>query len=160
MEDFIQLKESNVIRVGIKDKDGNILDGELEFDLEDIELPIKYQEMLEKHKKNDNDLRHQLNIINKKEDIKGKKLFSKNQEETFKAIKEYYLKEIEALDYFLGEGKTQMLLNAMKRKPYMSMFEDIGELLTPLIPIFEKNLEITEKTIKEKYKIKEDNILK
>ena len=160
MKDFIQLKESNLIRIGIKDKDGNIIDGELVFDLEDIDLPIKYQEMLEKHKKNSNELRHQIAIINKKEDIKGKKLFTKNEEDTFKAIKEYYLKEIEALDYFLGEGKTEMLLNAMQRKPYMSMFDDIGEMLVPIIPILEKNLEITQNTIKEKYKIKEDNILK
>lgn len=160
MKDFIQLKENNVVTIGIKDKDGNIIDGELYFDLEDIDLPIRYQEMLEKHKKNENELRHQLTIINKKQDIKGKKLFSKNQEDTFKAMKEYYLKDMEALDYFLGEGKTQMILNAMKRKPYISMFEDIGEMLTPIIPVIEKNMEITENTIKEKYKIKEDNVLK
>ena len=70
MKDFIQLKEDNVIRVGIKDKDGNITEGVLEFDIEDVELPLKYQEMLEKHKKNESELRHQLTIINKKEDIK------------------------------------------------------------------------------------------
>lgn len=160
MKDFIQLKQDNVVRIKIKDKEGNITNETLDFDLEDIELPLRYQEMLEQHKKNENYLKHQLTIINKKQDVKGKKIFSKNEEESLKAIKEHYSREIKALDLFLGDGKTQMLLNLMKRKPYMTMFDDIGEILTPIIPILEENMKETEKMIKDKYVIKEDNILK
>jgi len=159
MEDFIQLKKDNIIRIGIKDQNGKDTGKMLEFDMQDIELPLRYQELLEEHKKNVNYVRHQFMIIDKKEDIKGKKILSKNEEEKLKILVEYYKREMTALDLFLGEGKTQMILDIMGRKPYFSMFDDIAEALEPIAPIFEKNLEETQKTIKEKYKIQDDDVL-
>ena len=41
MEEFIQLKEDNVLKVKIKDKDGKDTGCQLQFDLEDIEMPLK-----------------------------------------------------------------------------------------------------------------------
>ena len=158
-EDFIQLKKDNIIRIKIKDQFGNDTGKELEFDLEDIELPIRYQQMLEEHKKNILNVRNQLIIIEKRQDFKGKKLLTKNEEDKIKAIKDFYVKEMDAMDLFLGRGKTQMILDIMKRKPYMSMFDDIGEALVPIIPIFEKNMELTEKQIKNKYQIKDESVI-
>ena len=159
MADFIQLKKDNVIRIGIKDQFGKDTGEELEFDIEDIELPLRYQKMIDEHKKNVEYIRHQFIIIEKREDIKGKKLLTKNEEDKIKVMKEFYEREIDTLDLFLGEGKTRTILKIMRRNPYLNMFDDIIEVLTPIIPIFEKNMDLTEKRIKEKYKIKEDNII-
>ena len=159
MENFIQLKKDNIIRIGIKDSQGNDTGEHLEFDLEDIELPLKYQECIEMHKKNVKYLKTQLVIINKKEDHKGKKLLSYNEEEKIKAVSEFYKKEIEALDLFLGVGGTFKLLNG--RKPYYSMYDDINEMLEPVLPIIKKGFDSIENKIKDKYKIenKESNVL-
>ena len=44
MADFIQLKKDNILRIGIKDTEGNDTGEHLEFDLEDIEFPLKINE--------------------------------------------------------------------------------------------------------------------
>lgn len=159
MEDFIQLKKDNVIKIKIKDQEGNDTGKFLTFDLEDIELPLRYQQMFEEHKKNENYVKHQFIIIDKKQDKKGKKILTANEEEKLKVMKEYYQREMHALDLFLGEGKTQMILDIMGRRPYISMFNDIGEALKPLNNILEKNIELTDEKIKNKYKIEMENII-
>lgn len=50
-DNFIKLNKSDVLTLGIKTNDGKETGEFLEFDLEDIELPLKYQELLEKDKK-------------------------------------------------------------------------------------------------------------
>jgi len=160
MEDFIQLKKDNVIRIGIKNYKGEDTGEILEFDLEDIELPLRYQNLIEQHKKNVSYVEHQFVIIDKREDVKGKKLLSRNQEEKIKVLNEFFKREMDVLDMFLGEGKTQMILNIMGRKPYLEMFDDIAEALQPILPIFEKVYEDTDKKIKDKYKMNDDNVIK
>ena len=96
-ENFIQLKKSDVLRLGIKDENGKDTGEYLEFDLEDIELPLKYQELIEKDKKNKENLRNQILIIDKRQDIKGKKLLSKNEEDKIKALNEFFNKEVEII---------------------------------------------------------------
>lgn len=159
MADFIQLKKDNVVRIGIKDYKGNDTGEYLEFDLEDIELPLKYQECIEKHKKNLQYIKMQFVVIDKKQDKKGKKLLSFNEEEKIKVIKEFYKREMEALDLFLGNGGTKKLLNG--RNPYYTMYEDISEMLEPIMPIIEKStLKIKDK-IRNKYKniVVESNVI-
>ena len=72
---------------------------------------------------------------------------------------QFYEKEIEALDLFLGLGGTHKLLNG--RKPYYSMYEDINEMLEPILPIIKKGFDSIENKIKAKYKVenKESNVL-
>lgn len=151
MADFIQLKKDNIIRIGIQDYNGNDTGNHLEFDLEDIELPLKYQTCIEKHKDNVKYLKMQMVIIDKKQDKKGKKLLSSNEEEKIKLVKEFYKREMEALDLFLGEGGTAKLLNG--RNPYYSMYDDINEMLEPILPIIEKGFGKIEDKIKNKYKV-------
>ena len=160
MTDFIQLKKNNIIRIGIKDYDGKETGEHLEFDLEDIELPLKYQECEERHRKNVQYVIMQFAIIDKKEDKRGKKLLSANEEEKIKVVSEFYKREMEALDLFVGEGGTKKLLNG--RKPYYSMYDDINEMLKPVMPIIEKGFGDIETKIKDKYKNvnKESNVLK
>lgn len=157
MENFIQLKKDNILRIGIKTADGEPTGEHLEFDLEDIELPLRINECESQHKKNINDLKMKTLIIDKKEDKKGKKILSWKEEEKIKLIKEFYEKEIDALDLFLGKGGTAKLLNG--RKPYYSMYEDISEMLNPILPLIQKSGEEIINQVKEKYSKSKGDIL-
>lgn len=157
IDNYIQLAKSSVLKIGIKDENGNDTGNYLEFDLEDIELPLRIQQLEEEHKKNLNYLKLQDTLINKKEDKKGKKLLSSREEEKLKVLKEFFNREIKALDLVLGEGGTEKILNG--RKPYYGMFEDITQALEPLTPIFEEKFKQMKQNVIDKYKIKEENIM-
>ena len=159
--DFIKLKKSSILKIGIKDNDGNDTGEHLEFDLEDINLPLRLNECDEKHRKNLEFLRNQFIIIDKKEDKKGKKILSWKEEEKLKALKNFYVEEEKALDLFLGQGGTRKLLNG--RNPYYSMYEDINDMLEPIMPKLKLRADDIANRIKEKYsnKMNDDkNVLK
>lgn len=149
-ESFIQLKKDNIIRIGIKDSEGNDTGKYISFDLEDITLPLKLNDCEDMHKKNIVNLRNEFIVIDKKEDKKGK-ILSWKEEEKIKALNEYYKNEMKALDLFIGEGKTQMLLDLMGRNPYYSMYDDISEMLNPILPKLKMNADSIKKQIMTKY---------
>lgn len=153
----IKLKKSNVLKIGIQTEDGVDTGEHLEFDLEDIELPIKLQQCLEEHKKNEQFIRSQYIIIDKKQDRKGKKLYSANEEAKIKAMQEFYKREMACLDLFLGEGGTRKLLNG--RSPYYTMFDDINEYLEPILPLLTEKATSIEDKIKAKYGKKENGVM-
>ena len=159
-ENSIQFKRDNVLKLKLKNEMGEDTGEYLEFDLEDIELPLRYQQSLEEHKKNYNSLKNQLLIISKKQDHSGKKLLSSNQEASLIALSEFYKKEIKIMDLFLGDGKTQMILDkVMRRKPYLTMFNDIMESIEEVSDLFNIGYSSIEDKIKEKYSKVEDNVL-
>lgn len=149
-DNIIKLNESDVLTLKIQTKDGKDTGEVLTFDLEDIELPLKYQEMLEKDKKNKENLRNQLLIIDKREDVKGKKLLSKNEEDKIRALKEFFNKEVEVYNMFLGENGVQKLLFGRKLgwTTLQEIDDIIGKQITPYI-----NIDINRITnkVKEKY---------
>ena len=149
-ENFIQLKESGILKLRIKTDKGEYTGEELTFDLEDIELPLKYQELVEKDKKNKEWLRNQFLIINKKQDVKGKKLLSKNTEDKIRALNDFFKKEVEVYNMFLGENGVQKILNG--RKMGWTTLDEIDEIIEEQIkPYLDVDMKrITEK-IKEKY---------
>ena len=160
-ENFIQLKKDSILRIGIKDIDGNDTGEHLEFDMEDINLALRLNECDEKHRKNLEFLRNQFIIIDKKEDKKGKKILSWKEEEKLKVLQDFYKREMEALDLFLGENGTKKLLNG--RNPYYSMYEDISEILEPIMPKLKLRADDIAKKIKDKYRDvnnQEKNVLK
>lgn len=157
MDNYIQLKKNNVIKIGIKDAEGNDTGNYLEFDLEDISLPLRIQQLEEEHKKNLNYLKMQFALIDKKEEKSGKKLFTNKEEEKMKVLIEFYDRESKTMDLVLGEGGTAKMLNG--RKPYYEMFNDIMEALEPLEPIFKKGYENVKNKIVEKYKIKDTDVM-
>ena len=157
MENFIQLKKDKILRIGIKTADGKDTGEHLEFDLEDLELPLRLNQSEIEHKKNLQNLKMQIQIIDKKQDKKGKQLLSWKEEEKIKAYKEFYKREMKALDLFVGEGGTAKLLNG--RKPYYSMYEDIGEILEPIMPLIEQRTQDIIENIKEKYKDKKSDVI-
>ena len=159
-DNSIQFKRENVLKLKLKNEIGEDTGEYLEFDLEDIELPLRYQQALEEHKKNYNSLKNQLLIISKKEDHTGKKFLSSNQEASLIALSEFYKKEIKIMDLILGEGKTQMILDkVMRRKPYLTMFNDIMESIEEVSDLFNVGYSSIEDKIKEKYSKVEDKVL-
>ena len=148
---YIQLNKDNILRLGIKDSEGNDTGNHLEFDFEDAELFIRYHEMLEKEKKNRIWLNNQFLIIEKKQDHKGKKLLSSNELARLESVNEFFRREKEVLDMFLGEGGTDKLLNG--RKMGWTSLGEITDIITKQIaPYFDKSMENITKKVKEMYK--------
>ena len=150
IDNFIKLNNNNILRLGIKTSDGKDTGEYLEFDLEDIELLLKYQDLIEQDKKNKLWIKNQFMIIEKRQDVKGKKLLSKNEEDKIKAINEFFKKEIDVYNIFLGENGVQKLLNG--RKIGWTTLEEIDEIIaTQIKPYLDTDMKrITEK-IKNKY---------
>ena len=101
-------------------------------------------------------------IINKRQDVKGKKLLSKNQEDEIKALNEFYKKEIEIYNMFLGENGVQKLLNG--RKVNWNTFDDINKIIDKqIVPYLDRNMKKITDKIKDKYKTiaeKSEEVLK
>ena len=150
-DNIIQLKENkDILRLGIRDEKGNDTGNYLEFDLEDIELPLRYQDIMEQDKKNRRHLKNQLDIIEKKQDHKGKKLLSSKQEEQIKAMQDFYKKQVEIYNMFLGENGVEKLLNG--RKLSWSSFDEIDKIIEEcILPKLEVNADNVKKKIVEKY---------
>lgn len=153
---FIQLGKSDVLRLGIKTSKGEDTGEYLEFNLEDIELPLRYQELVEKDEKNKKWLKNQMVIIDKREDVKGKKLLSKNEEDKIKAMNDFYKKEEEVYNMFLGENGVKKLLNG--RKMGWTTLQEIDELIEKqILPHLDLSMTNISKKIKEKYGVKKNN---
>ncbi len=149
-DNFIQLSKGNVLTLKIKTVEGKETGEFLEFDLEDIELPLRYQELLEKDKKNKENLRNQFLIIDKRQDVKGKKLFSKNEEDKIKALNEFFKKEAEIYNMFLGERGVEKLLNG--RKLGWTTLDEIDKIIKEQIePHLNLTMDSITNKIKEKY---------
>ena len=149
-DNFIQLSKGDVLRLEIRTSDGKSTGEFLEFDLEDIELPLKYQELIEKDKKNKENLKNQFLIIDKRQDVKGKKLMSKNEEDKIKALNDFFKKEEEIYNMFLGENGVKKLLNG--RKLGWTSLSSIDEIIEKQIaPYLDLSMESITKKVKEKY---------
>lgn len=156
MDNTIKLNKDNTLRIKIETYDGEPTGEYLEFQLDDVELPLKYQEMSEKHKKNIANIHNQLLIISKRQDVKGKKLLSKNQEDEIRALNDFYKKEVEVYNMFLGERGFEKLLNG--RKLCWDTLEEIDEIIEKQIaPYLDVDMNRITNKIKEKYSKYQDN---
>lgn len=122
--EYINLKpRKDILQLGFKDKDDNIIKDEkgnevyIEFDLGDIELPLKYNKCINQIEQAKRNLKAQFIIIDKKQDHKGKQLLSSNEEAKVKATKQFYQDMEVAMDLFLGQGGTKKFLN--RKKPIL-----------------------------------------
>lgn len=160
--EHIKLKENkDIFKLGIIDSNGNVVKDTrgkevcLEFDLADIELPLKYNKCIVLINNAKTDLKGKIITINKKQDHKGKGYLSANEEAKARAVHEFYKKAEEAMDLFLGKGGTKKFLNG--RTPYWEMFDDLSEALDPYMD--KMKLTVTDITdrIKNKYKVEEES---
>lgn len=149
-DNVIKLNKSDALTLKIQTEDGKDTGEYLTFDLGDIELPLKYQELMEKDKKNKENLRNQMLIIDKREDVKGKKLLSKNEEDKIRAINNFFMKEIEVYNMFLGPRGVEKLLNG--RKFTWTTLEEIDDIIEKQIsPYIDINMKKITDKIKAKY---------
>ena len=162
--EYINLKErKDILQLGFKDKDDNIVKDEkgnevfIEFDLGDIELPLKYNKCVNQIEQARRNLKSQFIIIDKKQDHKGKQLLSSNEYEKVKATKQFYRDMEIAMDLFLGQGGTKKFLNG--RNPYWEMWDDIDEMLRPYYDKIKLTVSDMTDRIKEKYKVTESDVL-
>ena len=155
----IQLKNENILRLEIATDKGQKTGEYLEFDLEDIELPFIYQDIMEKLKDSRKKLKNEFIIIEKRQDHKGKKLLSSNEEAKLKTLNEFYKEQTEIYNMFLGPNGVQKLLNG--RKLRWTTLNEIDEIIEKEIaPKLDITLDSITKKIKSKYSSnKEDNIL-
>jgi len=109
-EKYIQLDKSDTLKLGIRDAEGKPTGEYLEFDLEDIELPLRLQNMIKKVQFIKSDLDKKLLIIEKKQDYKGKNMMSSNEEAQYRAFRDA-MRELEKVyNSFLGENGVKKLL--------------------------------------------------
>lgn len=162
--DYIKIKEKkDILKLGIIDEQGKIVKDKygkevcLEFDMADIELPLKYNKCINSIENARKELKTQFIIIDKKQDHKGKQLLSSNEELKIKALRNFYKKMEEAMDLFLGEGGTKKYLNG--RNPYYEMFDDLSEAIEPHLGKMKLTVSDMTSRIKEKYKVTESDVL-
>jgi hypothetical protein len=149
-DNIIKLNKDSVFRLGIQTSDGKDTGEFLEFQLDDIELPLRYQELIEKDKKNKEQLRNQMLIIDRRQDVKGKKLLSKNEEDKIRALNEFFMKEIQVYNMFLGSRGVEKLLNG--RKFTWTTLQEIDEIIEKQIaPHIDINMKKITDKVKEKY---------
>lgn len=158
-DNYIQLKENeDILKLRIRDEEGNDTGEMLVFNLEDVELPMKLLKMQELDKRNRKELQHSFLIIDKKQDHKGKKLFSANEEAKIKAMQEFYKKEVEVYDMFLGKNGVKKLLNG--RALSWNTLEEINEIIEKtILPKLEVSAENIKKKIVEKYSDKKSDVI-
>lgn len=158
-DNFIKLNESDVLRLAIQTPDGKETGEYLEFDLEDIELPLIYQEMVEGLKKNSKKLQNQFLIIDKRQDVKGKKLLSKNEEDKIKAYNDYLKEQAKLYNMFLGENGVEKLLNG--RKLGWTSLNEIDDIIEKqILPYIDIDTKRITNKIKEKYSEDNNEVIK
>jgi len=105
---------------------------------------------MEKDKKNRENLKNQMLIIDKRQDVKGKKLLSKNEEDKIRAVNEFFLKQVEVYNMFLGARGVEKLLNG--RKFTWTTLEEIDKIIEEQIaPKIDITMDKITDKIKKKY---------
>ena len=157
MDNFVQIKRNNIVKIGLQTEDGKDTGNYWEFDVEDIEWKLRCNELIEQNKKNMQYFENEIKLIEKREDHKGKKALSKNEEDIAKAWNKFYHEQIKVYNMFLGENGVEKYLNG--RKPYITMFLDINEAIESILPIIEEKSKAIPDIIKQKYGKKADDVI-
>lgn len=156
MEKTIKLEKDNIFRFYIETEDGKPTGEHLEFDMEDIELFDRYQKMIDENRKSKQYLKNQLLVIDKQQDFTKKgNILSNNEMKKYQALKEFFKKEVEIYNMFLGKNGVQKLLNgrAVTWSSLATIDKYIEEQILPNIDI-----DMTSIADKVKYKYsKKDN---
>ena len=148
-EHTIRLQKPDLLRIKLEDYEGKEI-GCLEFDLEDINLLLRYQDLCERDKKNRDWLKKELIIIDKRQDVKGKKLLSKNEEDKQKAYNKFFNDEVEIYNMFLGKDGVKKFLNG--RELGWTTLNEIDDIITnEIIPLIDKKSKSIEERIMNKY---------
>jgi hypothetical protein len=156
MEKCIKLQEDDsILKLPIYTSDGKNTGNYLEFNLEDIELPIKYQELMDRDKKNRNNLQDKLHSIDKKEDVDEGKTLTRNEREKIIAIQDFLKEEVKIYNIFLGENGVEKLLNGKSLQ--WNTLQKIDKLIEEqILPHLNIKMESINEKIKKKYATNEE----
>ena len=158
---YIQLEDNNyTLKLYIKSRDGVETGEFLEFDLADVELLENLQKLSDEDRKNNEWFRNQLTIISKKQDFTKKgHIMSNNKEMEYQATKEYFKKQREIYELFLGKDGVDKLLCGRKFE-WTTMMEIEKIIKEQIAPQLEKSKVNIIDSVKNKYKIDvEKNVL-
>lgn len=157
--EYIQLNQTNLLQLGIKDSKGNDTGKVLTFNLKSIDLFDKYQLLIDEDKKNRNKYKLDIKTIEKKQDHRSKdKILSDNEYAKINLLKNFMKKETEIYNIFLGENGVEKLLCG--RDLDWDTLSEIDTIITDVIlPKIKVNLNSIEDEIKNKYSKKEDDVL-
>lgn len=140
MEKIRVNNDDKVYKIEVNDK------GEyIEFDLMDIELPIKLMKLAEDIEKNKNIYQTRLNDNEKKnqDDIKKQML------EQYEISKKYCEKMRGVFDEFFGEGSSEKIFGSKNK---VNMFEEFFDQLIPHLDKIQLDVESIRKDLVERYK--------
>lgn len=156
MEKCIKLQDDDsILRLSIYTSDGKDTGEFLEFNLEDIELPIKYQELQDRDKKNRNNLQDRLHLIDKKEDVDEGKILTRNEREKIIAIQDFLKEEVKIYNIFLGENGVEKLLNGKSLQ--WDTLQKIDKIIEEqILPHLDIKMESINEKIKKKYATNEE----
>lgn len=163
MENYIQLKKRDIVKYGIKDENGVPKKDEngnevcLEFDIEDINTLENYSKCIYLLKKAQSTLQGKIQIAKKMQEVPGKGAMSNKDEAITSALKEYYKNCEEGFDMLLGQGGVTKIFGKAR---YIEMFDDLAEMLKPIMEDIKKSATVLDDRIKEKYSVNNDGVLK
>ena len=161
MKDYtIQLEDKNTITFKIYNSEGKDTGEVLKFNLDDVELPLKIQEIQEKIRKSRINLSNQAKLIQSRPDKRGKKLMSANEEATMKLARDFFKEQAEIYNQFLGkDGVKKLLCGAPLGWTTLNKIDKIIE--KKIIPELDTSMENIMNKIKEIYKeVSDENVLK
>lgn len=149
-DNFIKLNQDETLELKIYDANGIDTGESLFFNLEDTELLLRYQDLLEEDKKLRSKLKNELYLISKRQDVKGKKFLSKNEEDALRVTNNFFKEETKVLNMFLGENGVEKLLN---HRPFTwTTLQDISDIITKQIaPYIDKSMDRITDKIKKVY---------
>ena len=146
----LRIQRNNLYIIEVNDEGDTIT-----IDIEDVELPLKYQRMMEKIQKLQQQVKGKTYIQDKnKKD--GDFVFNKKEVESLEEISDVYKQMRSALDKFFGDGACQKIFGDVN---YWGMFEDLFEQLEPHFKNLNLKADTFSKSIKEKYKVKDNDVL-
>lgn len=150
MSNTLRVEKKDIYVIEVNDEGDTI-----EFDLVDIELPLKAKRCGEEIYKLEKKLKMDIQVIKKKPDVKGKYM-SKNEEDLLKLYKEHFRKEREIIDGFLGKNACKKIFGD---RNYIGMYDDLAEQLEPHFKKMQINVDKVKDRLLEKYSPKSKNVI-
>ena len=146
----IRVEKKDIYQIKVNDK------GEyIEFDLQDIGAKLRLIKSLEEIEKVRDNLKKQLYIINKRQDVPGKYV-SKNTKDMLELWEKSYKDMRKAMDLFLGEGACQKIFGD---RNYPSMYDDLMEQLAPHLEKMKVSYKDIIESIESKYSNKNKKVI-
>lgn len=148
----LNLKKSNLYVIEVNDNGDTI-----EFNLDDIELPLKLEMMQESMQKISDHMKAQELIIDKQQDVARKGgLLTKNELEKAKLISKTYNDTRDIMDKFLGEGACKKIFGDIN---YATMWDDLMTALEPHLEKMKLKRESLLDSVKKKYSVNDNEEL-